>query len=326
MLKASQRHYRFLIISSAFLFSTGVFAANTPNNDNPNTFIGPFFRGSFTNFFTSSGAFSAAAEVGSSNNRLSGNLAWHDEGSQRFKLSAEWLAQNISYAFFSGNSSQWMNQTAVGGNYRYYFEDYYYEPEAGMDAYFAHSSSKSLRTDSGSYISSTGVSTPFVNAKRIAGASAFGLAPGASFQFWPGGRLGAKLNYDNVNYDNIYVASKDAKGFGGTVLVNQALSDSVTVGAQAALLNPYNDYQANVTFGNISFYGMWSFGVSGNYTIGKYSMPDTYNIGFSADYMLDQSHVTSFAARAATEDFLAWTSKPAVYAPQIFSLADQSVR
>lgn len=316
---------RFIPFFIALTFTHHAFSA-IPNTDSPTTFLGPYAHGSFTNNLADNGAFSIGADIGANNYRLGGTIAWQADANQRFKFSAEWLKQDITYPFFSGNTSQWMNQTTVGFNYRYYFEDYYFDPQAGLDLYLLKSPTNILRTESGTYTNTaTGLPTPFVDVRRIAGATSWGMAPGVSLRLWPGGRVGAQLNYDNNNYHTSYVPSQDAKGLGGTFTAKQALSDSVTLGAVVALLQAYNDYEATVDFGNLPFYGTWTLGLAGSYTIGKNTMPSTTNFGLTVNYMLDNHGLTSTSAIAAREDFLSWTSHSAAYKPQVLGVRDERV-
>lgn len=310
-----------LFISAVLSHQT--FAA-IPNTDDPSNFLGPYIHAAVTNNMNDNGAVSVGADYGENNYRLNGTLAWQSDANQRFKASAEWLKQDLNYAFFSGNTSQWLNQMTIGLDYRYYFEDYYLDPQAGLDVYGLRSYTDTLRTVSGTY-NNAGVPTAFVNARRIAGATSWGIAPGMSLRLWPGGRLGATLNYDNNQYDTVYVSSQDAKGLGGTLAAKQALSDNVELGVKASWLQAYNDYEATLDVSNLPFYGTWILGLAGNYTIGKNTMPSSTNIGLTVSYLLNKDGITSTSALAAREDFLSWTSLSAAYKPQALGVRDERV-
>lgn len=299
--------------------------ATIPNTDTPSNFLGPYIHAAFANNIKENGAASMGMDYGTNNYRLNGTIAWQAYATQRVKLSAEWLKQDIAYPFFAGNTSQWMNQGTIGFNYRYYFEDYYLDPQLIFDAYVLRSYTDVLRTITGTYVNSSGITTAFTNARRIAGATAWGLAPGVSLRLWPGGRLDATVNYDNNQYDTVYVTSEDAKGLGGTLAAKQALSDNVECKFQASFLQAYNDYEAAIDMTNLPFYGTWVLGVAGNYTIGKNTMPSSTNLGFTVSYLLDKPGMTSTSAIAAREDFLTWTSFSAAYKPEVLGVRDQRV-
>jgi hypothetical protein len=313
----------FVLLASTLFIN--VATAAIPNNDSPSTFVGPFVHGSFTNDFNPASAFSIGADLGPRNYRLGGTLGFESTANQRFKVSAEWLEQDIAYAYFSGNTTQWVDQAVIGGNYSYYFESRYFDPVFILDAYYQHGSSSTLRTNSGTYTNQAGLPSIYVNRRRIAGADAAGIAPGVLLSLSPHSRVGATLNYDNVVYDTAYVSNKDAKGLGGTINATQYLSDDVSFAAEVAFLQAYNNYAARVNLGNVSFYGTWLFSVEGNYTIGKNTMPDTYNVGVNIDYQLDRSGITSFSIKSARETFLNWVAQPTARKPQVLGLADQQV-
>lgn len=316
--------YRPLFTLLATSIIANIANAAVPNTDDPTTFVGPFLHGSFTNDYNPGSAFSVGADLGIRNYRLDGTLGWESTANQRFKVSAEWLMQNISYAFFSGNTTQWVSQGAVGGNYSYYFVNRYYDPVFTFDAYYQHSGSSTLRSNLGGYTQS-GTLIPYINNKRIAGADAGGIAPGVLLSLTPRSKVGATVNYDSVSYDTDYVSNKDAKGFGGTLSATQYIADDLSVGADLQFLQPYNNYAAHINFANVSFYGNWLFGVEGNYVIGKNTLPDTYNVGVSVDYQLDRTSITSFSAQTARETFLNWVSQSAANKPQVLGVADQRV-
>src|SRR5262245_6813264 len=103
------------------LLCLSAFATSIPNNDDPTTFLGPTLKGRYTGPMSDNTAFSVLGEAGLKNFRVGATLGWRVDANQRLKLSAEWLRQEITYAFFSGNSDQWVNQWAVGAGYQYDF-------------------------------------------------------------------------------------------------------------------------------------------------------------------------------------------------------------
>ncbi len=333
-----------LILGSALMFLSTTYAS-VPNHDHPTTFLGPNVKGKFTSPLTNDTAYSLAAEAGLKNFRVGGTIGWRIADDQRFKVSAEYLWQKITYAFFSGDSNQWVNQGAIGADYQYTFINVDYKPQLDLDAYYSHAPSKSLSTVSGTFISRTGLTQPFVNARRIAGSNAAGISPGVTIQPWMGGKVGADLNYDNVRYDKKYSPNEDAKGFGGTVRLSQVLFQNVVFSASAAVRQPFNNYTAGLAWSDIPYYGSWTLGLDGVYTAGKNTLPNTYDVSVSASYYMDPAPQCSRAQNEAAakfvnykgykgykdqapppaDDFLNWTSDPGVYMPQVLAIVDQRV-
>ena len=276
--------------SSTLLLYSAAYSTNVPNTDKPVTFVGPTGRLGYTSSVNNYIAYNVAGEAGLKNFRVGGTLGWKMDEYQRFKLTAEYLWQNITYAFFSGNSDQWVNQGAVGATYQYLFADNRFRPQFDLGGYYSHAPSKSLNTVSGTGINSSGLVQPFIDNRRIAGSDAVGFSPGFALMPWRGGRIGAAVNYDNVRYNTINVPNEDAKGLGGTVNLNQAITDNVNLGLSAAIRQPFNNYAANLNWIYMPspYYGKWMLGLFGEYNVGKKTLPDTYNAGVSADYFFDQ--------------------------------------
>src|SRR5258708_1514164 len=95
----------------------GIFSiafANIPNTDHPTTFLGPSLRAGYTSTLTNTLAYSLAGEAGIKNFRVSGTAGWKIIENQYLKMTAEYLRQDITYAFYSGNTDQWVQQGALG--------------------------------------------------------------------------------------------------------------------------------------------------------------------------------------------------------------------
>lgn len=317
------------------LLSLSAAYAAIPNNDHPTTFIGPTFRGGFTSTFSDNGAYSLLGELGVKNYRMGGTVGWKFLTNQRIKFSAEYLWQRYSFAFFSGNTTEWVNQGAVGGAYRYDFLGIMFNPAVDVDAYYSHANNQTLNPRTQTFVNSLGITELFTEYRRIAGSNAFGINPGVSMVPWCGSRVGLQLNYDNVRYDKHTAPSEDAKGFGGTFKFRQNVWNNVDFGLLAAVRKPFNNYQADIGFRNLQFHGTWDLGLFGGYVAGKNTLSNTWNVGFSAYYLLDQRchHVKAnykdykdeIEHVADPDDLLAWVSDPAVYMPQVLAIPDSRV-
>lgn len=344
-----KNHFKFGIVIVTTLFSLTT-NARIPHSDHPATFLGPTARGSYTNPITDSTAYSIAGEVGLKNFRVSGTVGLRFAANERIKFSAEYLVQDITYAFFNGDTNQWVNQGAIGADYQMILNDYIFDPTIDLSGYYAYAPSKKLHAITGILINPVGISQTFVNARRISGSRASGAAPGLSITPWRGGKIGVLLNYDDVSYSTRFGRSKSANGFGSTGYLNQAIVENFQIGIMAAIREPFNNYSANLSWSNIPYLGNWVVSLTEAYTVGKNTLPNTYNVGLSVDYFVDNTCNTithpveklqtvktknlkgdlkgeiPFIPPAGPEDdFVVWTGDPAVYMPQVLAVTDQAI-
>ncbi len=314
------------ILSLSLLLLPFAVSAAAPDNGNPTTFLGPSASFGVAQTISRTDAYAISGEFSTSNIRLDGTIGFlFPEDSQRLKISAEYLMQNITYGFASGNTSQWRPQVALGAHYYYELGEYLYRfaPEIGLQAYVSHTPNKSLRTNRGTYTNSTGSTVSYTDTTRITGSTAAGISPGFYLHPWPGAVTGIDLNYDNVQYNNNFQSSEDPRGLGATGHFIQALGDNVVLDLQAGRRQPFNNYQAHLNWMAVPFFGLWTIGVNGEYTIGKERLPSTYNLGLSFDYVIDTIRSSSYSERDATYNFLMDTASSASHMPQVLGASDQ---
>src|SRR5262249_51465847 len=147
------------------------------NPESARTFVGPTLRLGFTNTLNNYTAYSVAGEAGPKNLRLGATMGWILTPNQRIKVSAEYLWQDITYTFVTGDTNQWVNQGALGAAYQYDF-NYCMNPQFDLSAYVAHAPSKSLSTITQTLTNTDGTVTTNIVDRRIAGSNAAGIAPG----------------------------------------------------------------------------------------------------------------------------------------------------
>ncbi len=311
--------------------------AGIPNTSHPTTFLGPTLKARFTDTVTDTTAFSILGEAGLKNFRIGGTLGWKLDVNQYLKVSADYLVQDITYAFFSGTTDQWVSQGSISAAYRYDFAGYEYDPWFDVNAYLSHAPSKTLGSVQGTFITG-GVVQSFKDNRRIAGSNAGGISPGVSIQPWQGSRAGLALNYDSVRYDKNYSPNENANGLGGTFTFSQAITEDVTFDLAAAVRKPFNNYEADVIWSNIPYYGKWALGLDADYTAGKTTLPNTYNVGVIVEYFMDQRCLPRrvslkgdlkgevLAPPVPNNDLEAWTATPAVYLPQVLAITDEGVQ
>ena len=110
----------------------------------PTRFLGPTLKAGYTSNINNYTAYSLAGEAGVKDFRAGGTLGWKLQQNQYLKVSAEYLWQDISYQFFTGTTTQWVQQGALGAGYVYEFLGYSYDPHLDLNAYVSHAPSKSL--------------------------------------------------------------------------------------------------------------------------------------------------------------------------------------
>lgn len=313
---------------------------NAHASTQPTTFLGPSLRASYTDVYNEVGAASILGEAGVRSYRIGGTLGFQFWHFHRVKLSVEYLTQNIAYHFFAGDTTQWLSQGAIGGTYQYHLIGLIADPVFELNAYYSHGPNKTLDTRFGSFTQS-GVPIFYFDQRRIAGSHDGSASPGVRLTMWRGGRVGLDLNYDNINYNKKSPPTQNQRGFGGTISIKQIVTDVINFGVLVGIRNPFNDYQANLNFANLDFYGRWTVGVMGEYLAGKNTLPNTYNAGLTANYSLDQRCRSLETERNAAkrfidykqqapvklthDDFAAWTTDPAVHLPQVLAVPDENL-
>jgi hypothetical protein len=324
------------------LWVTSSYSAPTlptlPAHDNPSTPLGPTLKGRYSSLFIPSVTYSLLGEAGLRQARIGGTLGWQFSLNQRLKLSAEYLWQEITYAFFTDDVRQWVNQGAIGISYEYLFLNDCFAPSFDLEGYYSHAPTKSLTTQRGLYIDKFGDTRSYVLQRRTAGSNAAGLAPGISITPWFGGRAGLKLNYDNVSYSKKYFPNKEANGLGTTIQLTQALSEFVFVAVSGAFRRPFNNYTAKIGWLSVPYYGgLWTLGFDAAYTMGKETLHSSWDVGLDFEYFLGpypvplplDLNVDCRCPRKTpmppNNQCINWTARPSIYQPQVLAIEDERV-
>lgn len=318
-------------------YAVPVVIPTVSNTSGPTTFLGPTFQGSYAGWLTSTSAFSVLGEAAPKNYRLSLTAGWEINPTQRIKLSGEYLYQKMNFAFLTQHNLQWIQQGALGADYVVDFTTLLLR-SFEINAYVAHAPSKSLGSVTGSTTANF-ITNNWINHRRIAGSNAGGASTGLDFSFWRDSVVGFALNWDDVNYDIKYFGHDHVNGLGGTAHIEQRFGEHARFYALASIRKPFNTYKGTISWDNFIYHGRWSTGIFGEYTSGKYNLPNNYNIGLSLNYFADcfvnvpnnlkdeVIDVKNEGITAAPNDprFLDWVTDPAVYMPQVLAVADQNV-
>lgn len=329
-MRKMKKHMKLLMITSILLLDK-TFAA-IPNTNDPNTFLGPTIRGAFTSSIGNESAFSIAGEAGVRSARVSGTVAWEIGNCARFKATAEYMWQHITFGFFSGDAERWGQQGDVGVEYQWDAPYPYFHPQWGFNAYLSYSPADTFGIEEGSFINAQGIYTTYSVNRRGTGSRGYGASPVLTISPWQGSKIRGEVNYDNVGYDNDWPVNQNAFGFGGTLSIHQMVNQTVDVGAMAAIRQPFNSFSADITFNCIPYLRNWTLKAFGEYTVGKHTLPSTYNVGLAADFFLDRRaeiiDVTERnipVTRPVVDNLMAFTAAPAIYMPVVLSVKDQDV-
>lgn len=329
-----------ILITSILLFATNLYAGSFPNYYNPRTFVGPTLQLNYGGWITNNSAYNVLGEIGVRDYRINLTGGYEFSDAQRLKLTAEYLAQEITYSFWTGNENRWMKQFAAGADYQFDISQYY-PVIFDVNAYYSHAPNKTLSVYTGNVIVD-GIHTPFLLNRHIAGSTAGGISPGFDWMIWEGGSIGLTLNYDDVHYDTRYIDSRKAVGFGGTIRAQQQITDVIQLRLAAGIRKPFNVYQANVDWNNLYWNGRWGLGIFGDYVAGKQGLESTYNAGVSVNYFADRMMCVSappanlkgeidyknegpMSLVPTHQNFLNWVNDPAVYMPQVLAIVDQKL-
>ncbi|MBA3535917.1 MAG: hypothetical protein H0T84_04815 [Tatlockia sp.] len=298
--------------------------------DDPRSYVGTTANAKYSQSISERSAFSLLGEAGPRNYRFGATLGWQFFDNQRIKISGEFLEQDILYAFFSGNSREWVRQGAFGAHYQYDLSQFNYHPQFNLKAGYSHAPNKQLSLRSGFFTNRLAAQQNYIEYRRIAGSDAGYVSPGVSIMPWQTGRIGAELNYDDVRYDAIYQGRHHAEGFGGSINYNQQLGAYTDFDLNAGFRKPFNMYHARIGY-TLPSRPNWSIGVDANYVDGKHRLPNTYNVGIGVRYALKEIALTAnyldkdAPLRRTYMPLNSWIASPAIYLPQVLAITDSKV-
>lgn len=314
-----------IITATTFLSLPLANATAVPNTDHPTSALGPTMRLGLTGLLTDTSGYSFAGELSPFNFRASATYGWNIFTNHNLKLTGELLEQRITYGYFAGNVHHYETQGAIGADYLYDINRAsIYRPEFDLHAYYSYSGADSLGTTGGTFTNLAGLPQNYIDTQRASGANATGVSPGVALRLWQGSRMGLAFNYDRVRYDMKYQVSNTVSGAGATWQLNQMFTESFGFDAAVGIRKPFNYYQANVGWDKLPHYTDWALKLGASYVSGKSGLPNTYNLMLALDYFLDRNCSATDADRMKNE-WMGWVAKPAVYMPQVLSVADESV-
>ena len=251
------------------------------------------------------GAISAYSEIAPRNFRGSGTYGVYFTSTQRFKVSGEYLAQNLDFHFSSGHHKKWVSQIAFGAEYQYLLDnDRFKSIELG-----------------------TAYSHAFRSHHNLSGSNGSLSFLGTTARLWNCAFLSAAAEYDWVEFDRKHHHDKSSNGFGGSVDFVQQFGKEFSLNLEAQFREPFNSYQGLVNW-NHRFCGFnLDIGVFGNLTNGHDGVRDIRTVGLQLGMTfgprakncgrcveMSSSGRNCYARQYC--DVSQWVAKPAVYVPR----------
>lgn len=340
----TSKNLKFGVVGFCCLLSWQIQAAPAETNstnqspqDNNNGMVGPFqfsivdssvfgpiFGAHWTNYLTQDNAFGFELDFGGDEFRLGGTLTHHINERQRFKLTAEHLAQQFEFNFLPGQKVQWAGQNDFGGIYQYLWPDSSWLKNFSLGGYYTAAETETINY-AALYVTPQG---NFTNIQRFSGAKSESAFAGFTIQPWTGARIEADVNYADANYDTKYQPAKDSSGPGGTLGLEQVLTNHFKIDLAGSHYAPYNLYSAAAAY---LFNTRPGTRLELNLT-GSHLNGDIYNgtdnraiLGLAYSWGGDPCGARASYADESPDDFLLWTTKPAVYMPAVLVQNDQAV-
>jgi hypothetical protein len=298
-------------------------------------------------FITNDAAFSLLVEAGSKSDRVNGTIGFIGDQCNRFKLSAEYLSQDLHYKFITGKVRRWMHQFAFGGKYQYIYDC----PTScirGLELGFAYSNApnKSLSPkhfdltaheggDGGQLGDPVEAGTLF---RKIAGAWSWDVEAGFLLCPWKCASLIPSIVYQQVTYSRHYESKKRVSGVGFNLAFNQRLFRNIDFDLKYQFRQAYNDLRVSLNWQKVYRCGALGLGIFVDHVYGKRELCSSTTTGFEISFAFgvcgcEMSKVTLLPdcgedcncnpCNCGYEDLLAWVTDPAVYMPEVLAIVDQ---
>jgi len=288
--------------------------------------FGLTFEGTYTQLLNQRNAVAAELDLGGKQRRFGATWAHALTTNQLIKITAENLSQDLDFDFFSGKTSKWIYQNAIGASYAYLIKDNMLH-DININAYYSKANSKTLP-----YKDYTVGATNYRNFRRIAGGTDKSISVGADVTPTPATLVGIQANYDNVSYKmkNDLTAKNNSKGLGATVSLEQIINDNVKFNLLASHRKPYQDYQAGINWLASSKPGSsLELGLLGERIVGNLGTKNDNQVGINMTYSWGGSSTAKPMVYAVTnlndlENLRNWVGKPAVHMEQVLALKDES--
>ncbi|MDF3054984.1 MAG: hypothetical protein K0Q74_891, partial [Gammaproteobacteria bacterium] len=231
----------------------------------------------------------------------------------QFKLTYEYLAQNLPFEFASGQETTWVNQYAIGGAYQFLIKHNVIH-SLELSAHTIRASNKELSTVVFDQ-TDTGYS---VNYRRIAGGTEDNA--GATLNLYPfqNTLFNIGAGYSRLSYDTQY---ED----------NQKRSIISYKAELAHVLHPRLQFKVGIdaTASNTAHVAEIShilnkdleLSLKGEYSKGNAGQPDAKSVMLAVNYPAPQKY--SIQKPTAFQELKQWIDKPVVFATRVLAIKDE---
>lgn len=269
------------------------------------------------------GAVAFMGEAGYRNIRGSGTYGVYFTPCQRFKITGEYLTQNLKYHFISGHEKKWVSQYAIGAEHQFLLSSSAFQ-SINLGAAYSHAFSHTLSKKHPTPLSTI--------ERRIAGSNGVLSFLGTTLSLWNCAFLSAEVDYDWVHYHRKFESNRTTNGFGGTLGFVQQFAKDFSLNLGAEIRRPFNAYLGSLTWNRLfSSWGL-SVGIFGNITDGKRGVRNIKTGGVQLGLSFGGKGskccrpcelCTDSCYERAYCNALQWASTPAVYVPVVLAIADK---
>jgi len=280
----------------------------------------------YANLLSDTNAVAIEGNLGAMQNRINITLGHVFSTKNRIKVSAERLAQQQTFNFYSGSLDEWVSQYAGGAELQHLISTGFFN-NISAGGYYARSGSKSL--DPVIYTDTT--NTQWINYRHIAGATSSGGHISFGLKPWKTGMLTLTSYYDSVNYNTLYsdVSAEDSSSLGYGVALEQYISHAMKATAEYSHRALYDTIQTGVQFFHNIRHNSAAVGMSLGYSHNNYNDTNSgdtdsenrYTVGLQYYFMPIKNGYTM--PQFNRQSLTAWTSEPAVRMNKVMATADQ---
>jgi len=240
-----------------------------------------------------------------------------------FKISAEYLAQEPTFFFVSGQDSQWVGQGAVGADIKWWTPW-----RIGVNSVHASFLYAKARNEMLDKVIMNGAG--LTNYRQVNGAQDWGGGVGVTVVPWASGELRLDLLVDSVFYENTFEAKKDSQGFGGAIGFTQWLNPEWSLSGNIVDRQPYYIYDGKISWIACSRRGS-HLEVNGTfrYLSGDIPEPKESRWGLGISYSWDGDpygepyRYKSPLKKSLSQRVVDYANKPAVRMPEVLVSRDQ---
>jgi hypothetical protein len=290
---------------------------------NYDTLFGVTYNTHYAHQLNDNFAIGAIGEYGPNQYRLNGTLAnslWTDG---QFKFSYEYLNQNLPFDFDSGDINQRVHQSAYGVELQQALHQNFFQ-DINLGGYRSEAPNVSL-----SEVTFNSDGLYYTNQRHIAGAVSQGADIGTHMKLTSRTGLGAKLFYDDVHYNTAFTedSSENSAGIGGSLSLEQILSDRLKLSIKSDVREIYDTYRTEIAYAP-------AFGQSlglrlslfGQRLVSSNTTPNSNSYGLEVSVLSDDNTTSpnyTLANPTATPNLAEWAKTPAVYMDRVLAMAEQ---